>query len=130
MTTLQRVDLQIFSAADCGKLHNNKIHATNICGGVIGGGMGQCSGDSGGPLIVDGLQVGIVSWSMKPCTVPPFPGKRDWSLFLEFVCLIHDFFRRFHWSSSLHQLDPRQHRNHISIECFSEISATIYLRRT
>lgn len=30
--------------------------------------------DSGGPLLVNGVQVGIVSWSIKPCTAPPFPG--------------------------------------------------------
>lgn len=28
----------------------------------------------GGPLMVEGVQVGIVSWSVKPCTVPPYPG--------------------------------------------------------
>lgn len=28
----------------------------------------------GGPLLVNGVQVGIVSWSVKPCGVPPFPG--------------------------------------------------------
>lgn len=38
------------------------------------GGKGQCSGDSGGPLIINGTQVGIVSWSRKPCTKPPYPG--------------------------------------------------------
>lgn len=75
MTTLQSVELQIFSVADCAKLHNDKIHPSNICGGVVEGGKGQCSGDSGGPLLVDGVQVGIVSWSEKPCTIAPFPGK-------------------------------------------------------
>lgn len=35
---------------------------------------GQCSGDSGGPLFVDEIQVGIVSWSMKPCAIAPYPG--------------------------------------------------------
>lgn len=30
----------------------------------------------GGPLLVDGVQVGIVSWSVKPCTIAPYPGKR------------------------------------------------------
>lgn len=28
----------------------------------------------GGPLLVDGIVVGIVSWSIKPCARPPFPG--------------------------------------------------------
>lgn len=29
---------------------------------------------TGGPLLVNGVQVGIVSWSVKPCGVPPYPG--------------------------------------------------------
>jgi len=24
--------------------------------------------------MANGVQVGIVSWSIKPCTVPPYPG--------------------------------------------------------
>lgn len=73
-STLQAVDLQIFSAFDCDLLHRSKVHYTNICGGIPEGGKGQCSGDSGGPLFVQGVQVGIVSWSVKPCTVAPYPG--------------------------------------------------------
>ncbi|CAO1328595.1 unnamed protein product [Diamesa tonsa] len=72
--TLQKVDLEIFSASDCNDLHYAKVHYTNICGGVIEGGKGQCSGDSGGPMLVDGVIVGIVSWSVKPCTVASYPG--------------------------------------------------------
>ncbi|CAO1363856.1 unnamed protein product [Diamesa serratosioi] len=72
--TLQKVNLQIFSASDCNAIHSNKIHNTNICGGVLEGGKGQCSGDSGGPMLVDGVLVGIVSWSIKPCTIAPYPG--------------------------------------------------------
>lgn len=74
MTNLQKVDLQVYSAYDCGQIHRSTVHYTNICGGIPEGGKGQCSGDSGGPLLVDGVQVGIVSWSVKPCTVPPYPG--------------------------------------------------------
>jgi secreted trypsin-like serine protease len=29
---------------------------------------------SGGPLLVNNVQIGIVSWSVKPCGIPPFPG--------------------------------------------------------
>lgn len=25
-------------------------------------------------MVVNGVQVGIVSWSVKPCTVAPYPG--------------------------------------------------------
>lgn len=25
-------------------------------------------------MLVNGVQIGIVSWSVKPCTVPPYPG--------------------------------------------------------
>ncbi|XP_017477020.1 PREDICTED: trypsin-1-like [Rhagoletis zephyria] len=71
---LQKVHLQIFSDEECSQRHGTQLHATTICAGVPEGGKGQCSGDSGGPLLVDGQQVGIVSWSRKPCTVAPYPG--------------------------------------------------------
>lgn len=74
MPNLQKVDIQVFSWFDCAALHTSTVHPTNICGGIPEGGRGQCSGDSGGPLLVNGVQVGIVSWSIKPCTVAPFPG--------------------------------------------------------
>lgn len=31
-------------------------------------------GDSGGPLTKRGVQYGIVSWSLKPCTIAGKPG--------------------------------------------------------
>lgn len=45
-----------------------------LCAGVEEGGRGQCSGDSGSPLTIDGMQIGVVSWSVKPCAVAPYPG--------------------------------------------------------
>lgn len=67
--------MQIYSSFDCANIHApGDILRTNICAGVEGGWKGQCSGDSGGPLLVDGVIVGIVSWSIKPCTRPPYPG--------------------------------------------------------
>jgi trypsin len=76
---LQKVNLQIYTVQDCTRAFEAyrpplKIHASNICAGTDAGYKGQCSGDSGGPLLVNGIQVGIVSWSVKPCAVPPFPG--------------------------------------------------------
>lgn len=45
MTTLQRVDLQIYNYADCQARHNpGWLFYTNTCAGVDAGGKGQCSG--------------------------------------------------------------------------------------
>lgn len=44
MKTLQKVDLQVFTSADCAKLHTKRIHFTNLCGGVPGGYKSQCLG--------------------------------------------------------------------------------------
>ncbi|XP_020817370.1 chymotrypsin-2-like [Drosophila serrata] len=72
---LQEVGLKVYSDAECTLRHEGRTDPRyHICGGVDEGGKGQCSGDSGGPLIYQGQQVGIVSWSIKPCTVAPFPG--------------------------------------------------------
>ncbi|KAH8294048.1 hypothetical protein KR054_007729 [Drosophila jambulina] len=73
--TLQEVSLKIYSDEECTMRHEGQTDPKyHICGGVDEGGKGQCSGDSGGPLIYQGQQVGIVSWSIKPCTVAPYPG--------------------------------------------------------
>lgn len=77
--TLQKVDLQIYSYEDCRAAHllspsDLDIYRTNICAGVPEMGKSECNGDSGGPLLVNNVQVGIVSWSLKPCAVAPYPG--------------------------------------------------------
>jgi trypsin len=42
MTTLQKVDLQIYSAEECDEIHaTKKVHRTNICAGIPSGGKGQ-----------------------------------------------------------------------------------------
>lgn len=72
---MQAVDLKIYSDAECKQRHDGKTNGDHICGGVDSGGKGQCSGDSGGPLMLKSKeQLGIVSWSVKPCTVAPYPG--------------------------------------------------------
>lgn len=45
-----------------------------VCSGWLGvGGRGQCNGDSGGPLIHNGVVVGITSWGYK-CAESYYPG--------------------------------------------------------
>ncbi|EAT39414.1 AAEL008782-PA [Aedes aegypti] len=73
-TILQKVDYYAVPNEECDRIHSNTIHSSHICAAYPGGGKGQCSGDSGGPLIHNGVQVGIVSWSIKPCTIAPYPG--------------------------------------------------------
>lgn len=36
----------------------------------------------GGPLFVDGIQIGIVSWSLKPCEDSSHPGELKLIIFL------------------------------------------------
>lgn len=44
-TTLQKVDLQVYTWRDCAKYYTfGNIYPTNICGGIPSGGKGQCSG--------------------------------------------------------------------------------------
>lgn len=71
---MQKVILQVFSDEECSERMHGLPHPTNICAGVPEGGKGQCSGDSGGPLLNDSIQIGIVSWSIKPCTIAPYLG--------------------------------------------------------
>ncbi|XP_018797288.1 PREDICTED: chymotrypsin-2-like [Bactrocera latifrons] len=74
-TVVQEVDLKIFSDDECTERHNGRTTTDHLCGGVDEGGKGQCNGDSGGPLLYNGsIQLGIVSWSIKPCAVYPYPG--------------------------------------------------------
>ncbi|XP_058121068.1 chymotrypsin-2-like [Anopheles ziemanni] len=73
-TTLQRIEYYVVPNEECKAIHTNTIHPSQICAAYPGGGKGQCSGDSGGPLLHHGVQVGIVSWSIKPCASAPYPG--------------------------------------------------------
>uniref|UniRef100_A0A6M2DW72 Putative trypsin-like serine protease n=1 Tax=Xenopsylla cheopis TaxID=163159 RepID=A0A6M2DW72_XENCH len=82
---LQQLHYQIVGWKECAKIHISEIYETHICAAFPGYGKAQCSGDSGGPLTVNGAQVGIVSWSEKPCGIARYPGVftqvsfyRDW----------------------------------------------------
>ncbi|XP_063705980.1 trypsin-1-like [Culicoides brevitarsis] len=63
----------------CEWLHQGvaNVYDSNCCNGVIGGGIADCNGDSGGPIVLDVngqlVQYCIVSWSVKPCENPTYP---------------------------------------------------------
>lgn len=71
---LQEAELLVVSNDDCAHLQPYQIFPGMLCAGIKDGGKGQCSGDSGGPLTINGTQIGVVSWSIKPCEVAPYPG--------------------------------------------------------
>ncbi|EAT32688.1 AAEL015087-PA [Aedes aegypti] len=85
-TVLQQVDYYVVPNDECDLIHSDTIFPQQICAAYPGGGRGQCNGDSGGPLLHKGIQVGIVSWSIKPCTIAPYPGVlTKVSHFIEFI---------------------------------------------
>ncbi|XP_052872622.1 trypsin-like [Anopheles cruzii] len=65
---LQSVEIPIISTIVC-KLslwkHNAMIYPDMLCAGELG--RAPCSADSGSPLVIDGKQVGIVSWGTLQC---------------------------------------------------------------
>jgi trypsin len=72
---LQAVEIYIISNEECNSAYGDYggITKTMICAGVTGGGKGPCQGDDGGPLVVGGQLVGIVSWGIG-CREVAYPG--------------------------------------------------------
>ncbi|XP_065363303.1 chymotrypsin-like protease CTRL-1 [Calliphora vicina] len=66
---LEKVNLEIITLDECRKCLKSFIHNSNLCAGGVQ--KGQCSGDSGGPLLHENKQIGLVSWSLKPCASKP-----------------------------------------------------------
>uniref|UniRef100_A0AAV1UQE8 Peptidase S1 domain-containing protein n=1 Tax=Peronospora matthiolae TaxID=2874970 RepID=A0AAV1UQE8_9STRA len=61
---LEEVDVRIISNDECSKQYKDRITETMLCAGN-GKGKDSCNGDSGGPLIANGVLVGVVSWGGK-----------------------------------------------------------------
>ncbi|XP_017049330.1 trypsin alpha-3 [Drosophila ficusphila] len=73
---LRAVELEIVERSTCGAQYLTKEYTVTdemICAGYLEGGKDTCNGDSGGPLTVDGVLVGIVSWGVG-CGREGFPG--------------------------------------------------------
>lgn len=75
---LQEVSALVLPHFQCVDIlgEDSGIHTSNICTGSDGG-IGACSGDSGGPLLQwsndDFIQIGIASWTPRPCGSPVSP---------------------------------------------------------
>ncbi|XP_016940485.2 trypsin [Drosophila suzukii] len=73
---LRAVELEIVERNTCGAQYLTKEYTVTdemLCAGYLEGGKDTCNGDSGGPLAVDGVLVGIVSWGVG-CGREGFPG--------------------------------------------------------
>ncbi|XP_052020450.1 kallikrein-1-like [Apodemus sylvaticus] len=71
---LQCVNLKLLSNEECAKAHIEKVTDSMLCAGEMDGGKDTCAGDSGGPLICDGVLQGVTSWGPTPCAEPNVPG--------------------------------------------------------
>lgn len=68
---LKYVEVNIINQAECKSAYGDMITDNMICAGSAG--KDACFGDSGGPMVVGGIQVGIISWGYG-CAVPGYPG--------------------------------------------------------
>nr|XP_020015511.1 kallikrein-2-like isoform X1 [Castor canadensis] len=71
--TLQCVDLNLMSNDVCEKAYSEKVTEFMLCAGRWKGGKDTCGGDSGGPLICNGMLQGLTSWGSNPCALPRQP---------------------------------------------------------
>ncbi|XP_031240157.1 renal glandular kallikrein-like isoform X2 [Mastomys coucha] len=70
---LQCVYLKLMPNEICAKGLNGKVTDTMLCAGEMDGSKDTCGGDSGGPLICDGVLQGITSFGPSPCAKPTVP---------------------------------------------------------
>ncbi|XP_069692186.1 trypsin 3A1-like [Periplaneta americana] len=68
---LMEVDLYTYSYAECVAIYGSGPTTDMVCSGNPSEGKGICFGDSGGPLLVSGVQVGVTSWTGTPCASVP-----------------------------------------------------------
>uniref|UniRef100_A0A8I6AMU8 tissue kallikrein n=1 Tax=Rattus norvegicus TaxID=10116 RepID=A0A8I6AMU8_RAT len=67
------VNIHLLSNEKCIEAYNEKVTDLMLCAGDLEGGKDTCKGDSGGPLICDGVLQGITSWGSDPCAEPNMP---------------------------------------------------------
>nr|CAI5860815.1 unnamed protein product [Callosobruchus analis] len=67
-TKLREVDVIVMPLPACREIYGDAISRSHIC--TIGRGFsikGTCNGDSGGPLLHNGIQIGVVSFGSAEC---------------------------------------------------------------
>lgn len=70
---LHVVTVPLITNFACSLAHPLRIFVDMVCAGVPEGGLDACRGDDGGPLVVDGVQFGIVTRG-RVCGRPRSPG--------------------------------------------------------
>lgn len=59
---LKYTTVPIITNQQCNVAYRGRVTNDMVCTGYPQGGRDACQNDSGGPLVVNGVQVGVVSW--------------------------------------------------------------------
>uniref|UniRef100_A0A6J0V8N2 Kallikrein-14-like n=1 Tax=Pogona vitticeps TaxID=103695 RepID=A0A6J0V8N2_9SAUR len=83
--TLQCAKISVVRKELCQSAYGNYFTEKQICAGALEGGIDSCRGDSGSPLVCNGLLHGLVSWGPQTCGAKNSPAiyteickYRDW----------------------------------------------------
>ncbi|XP_013194409.2 trypsin-like [Amyelois transitella] len=71
---LQKVTLPVYNLADCQEIYGRDlVTRSNFCAGYITVAKNVCNHDAGGPALLDGMLVGILSFSAQRCDITDKP---------------------------------------------------------
>ncbi|XP_026727522.1 trypsin-7-like [Trichoplusia ni] len=71
---LQKLKIPVYDGADCQEIYGKDlVTRTNFCAGYITIAKNVCNHDAGGPAIMDGALIGVLSFSSKRCDTADQP---------------------------------------------------------